>query len=594
MDDKANKKVNNVQDLKQVIKVLLNSEKKVLSLQEFSSRDFSLLNQQFLKYHKHTKEFLKRIFEFKNHLWEDVSDKKYNLKDVLALIEKNIYFLDLIKSGLSARMEFLNQLNEKIEFIQIPLNNYKQNLYTLKLLSTNLKIEKTTTVKNEKVAAKIDDLIIMFESFSLFFPKIDKQVNEFQNDLDVLNIMYHKLFKNIADHFEGGLNELFEFADVYLKKIMSAETNSKGIDQDYKESQKNVETIITKLQYQDIIRQRIEHIQETHKEMTDNLQNVLKENREETTKAVLFQIKDIIGLQSAHLIHINQEFQKAIEIISDKIKTYNGNISSLTESANALTDSFSSINTWDQVKKERLDDLFKNIPDMEKDVESISIQNEKIIHSSVELIKYLNEIIDITDQIKKVNQKISSFSASATISKISGMLNDNVKLTEKIEEQIKTINRYVEEPNTSKRNIKESSTQFIEQVHLLKKSSLTNLIKKISSQIIELNDEITINKNEQKLINNALHELKYYQFFEKNVQEIIQNLNEINEFFKKSLKQEEDKEKDNIDHVKSRYTTEIEHNVHDSYSSHDESVFKELISELNSREDEEKDNIEFF
>ncbi len=69
------------------------------------------------------------------------------------------------------------------------------------------------------------------------------------------------------------------------------------------------------MQYQDIINQKINHIQKTHNNLykeTDRIFKLPKTFFNEKAKFFI-QIRDIAGLQTVQLIHIDKEYKTAVE-----------------------------------------------------------------------------------------------------------------------------------------------------------------------------------------------------------------------------------------------------------------------------------------
>ncbi|MGP1363344.1 MAG: hypothetical protein ACTTKZ_06640 [Bacteroides sp.] len=84
---------------------------------------------------------------------------------------------------------------------------------------------------------------------------------------------------------------------------------------------KSIADVITSLQYQDIIRQKMEHIQQAHIRLLDELRKTdIKGSTDSWTK-VLVQVRDLSALQAAQLLATNKEYQSAIETIALHFRT---------------------------------------------------------------------------------------------------------------------------------------------------------------------------------------------------------------------------------------------------------------------------------
>ena len=84
---------------------------------------------------------------------------------------------------------------------------------------------------------------------------------------------------------------------------------------------KSIADVITSLQYQDIIRQKMEHIQQAHVKLLDDLQQIDLDKSPNAWTQVLVQVRDISALQAAQLLATNKEYQAAIEAIALHFRT---------------------------------------------------------------------------------------------------------------------------------------------------------------------------------------------------------------------------------------------------------------------------------
>ena len=111
----------------------------------------------------------------------------------------------------------------------------------------------------------------------------------------------------------------------------------------------SIDKIITNLQYQDIIQQKIAHIQQTHRILSiKSMISAMREMKKQIIKNVLVgsvQIRDIAGLQAAQLIHANKEYQKAIEFISDRFLEVGNEMTGISNLCHQLIGNASGSNT---------------------------------------------------------------------------------------------------------------------------------------------------------------------------------------------------------------------------------------------------------
>ncbi|NJK98064.1 MAG: hypothetical protein HC905_26980 [Bacteroidales bacterium] len=68
-------------------------------------------------------------------------------------------------------------------------------------------------------------------------------------------------------------------------------------------------------------------------------------------------------------------------------------------------------------------------------------------------------------------------------------------------------------------------------------------------------------------IKSSLEQIKYYEFFDKTIEEIIGQLNEINIKLQNVENLDDEHKHFNLDHIKSKYTMQSEHVIHESISN---------------------------
>jgi methyl-accepting chemotaxis protein len=579
-------------ELRVVFSALIKTNENIQNLQDFSANDFSFLNQKFLGFHKSNKTFIDCLQQLLALLWgEDDGHNLSSLTNNAIALEAS---LKNIRGKLVLVEDLLGGVQRKLGFVQVPLNNYKQNLFTLRLLASNLTIDLAAMGEGHMGHGKLNDLIALLENIGLFFPKIDELIKGYIDDLEGMNAEIGHLIENTFNKLETNLAPFVVFALRAGHQLSHTQHIGQQMQLKHQTGQENVETIVTKLQYQDIIRQRIEHIQETQQETINQLAEELNGNKtlKGISKQLLQQVKDIVGLQSAHLIHINREFQKAIETISAAIRSYNdnyGNISDLT------LEILESVPGAQDLIKLDLSGLEQLGPQLTGLIEAASVLSGQLTDKSKKttaLSESFLEIGDITQQLNKIRFSLKPVATGGTLKKIYSLLEQNDQLNQSIQLNMVQIHESLNSMSALIPEINQHLQAFAPKVE--KVGSLK--IGHLRDQLIVLRDklmaEINSHKSGQKTVSDSLHGLQYYRYFEENVKEIIQQMRMIKDCFVGLQNDENHSVDKNIEHVKERYTTSTEHQVHSNFSSLETIQLEELINSLDSHDDE--DNVEFF
>ena len=301
--------------ISEITDLLQDIDKKILSLHDCSSEDFLALNKHFKNCFAKTKpisENSKALFEILSDT-ENIQTRLNNYYILSDKYLKNVEEDQILRSGNLNKL--FNNLNSSLVLVQ----NEIQNLTTLKLLLTNQKIDsfiagnKALNIESAKYLTTIDHHKVALQETEANIKNIIKLNLNIQDKLG----NYHK--KTISSlgiqlkNIDSGLNILSGVIDDSKQKLPDL---NKAIEN----NSDSLAKIITNLQYHDIIRQKIEHVQQTQNELIKGIVDLGRKNGidKESLFQLYIQIKDIAGLQAAQLLYANKEYQAAIEEISNK------------------------------------------------------------------------------------------------------------------------------------------------------------------------------------------------------------------------------------------------------------------------------------
>jgi hypothetical protein len=555
--------------LEEAINIFDEVNGKIDGLIDCSVKDFETLNSNF-----------KSIF--------------YNLQNIGEASNKIIKFIDLvcfnrtinqyadsihlskdqILESQNRNIIQLKQLDKTLNYKILLLSNIKQDLSTIKLLFTNLRFDPAILTDNKAIEKLLNTIILWYE-------KQDQSIQKTRNEI-----------KKIIRFAEEGIYSSIELLWEHIDKAESAFKYLNGLSKNIKNLQSQLNQleekmtsstseIITNLQFQDILRQQIEHVQASHQEITSNLKNSHKEG-EMLTIEELYKIRDINSLQSAQLIHANREYQKAVEVILNRI--------------NELSSIFGQYKSfWTQTCKPegvRLQSLQPVLSELNTSLNShmfsLSHLNDKFQNMISELKS--NYYSFVSEQATKVNNK--------ELLKLQEILN-SIKQEHQKSREYNPINQIYTEISKINDATNKLQSSFIEENN--KKNSKNEplnvqsdngfeTIKNIAETINKLNDffqnnsrDINLNIQIQKTESYNVEQVAYYKTFEKEVQEIINLLDNLItniNLSRTDINQEE------LEHLKEKYTMESERKVHDLVTG------KENDKKKNNKE--KSDDVEFF
>ncbi len=358
--DTLNKKANlNVLD--QVLRTFFTVDKKILELHKCSSDDFLSLNRTL----KHNHERASYITENVNLAFEKIGPEG-NLSSLGVL--KNSFIelrqeLHTFEGELNTNLEVLERIQSNFSLMFVPINNFRQNLTSLKLLLSNIKLtnklyDRSLENFSENESARIEGVINKVKESC---PVFEENIYVIQNHLKTLYQDLAGIKDFIFIDLLKKLDSLSNEIDVIEKHNQEAANLKAKTDVIAKNCNSSVGSIITNLQYHDIIRQKMDHIQQTHKLIIAELNNNEKteERATETIPNPFFlQIPQIIEIQTAQLLHTNKEYQNAIDHISKKM-------TEIGQDMAALARIFKSISVFEHqgshVSRERISEAFSKL-----------------------------------------------------------------------------------------------------------------------------------------------------------------------------------------------------------------------------------------
>ncbi len=609
----------NINSDKSQISVLLNAysiqeinaifgeiDEKIRSLHSCSSEDFLTLNAYFKKYFSDSKKISNNASELFNLVtkeenrigfFQHLKNFQANLHDLYNSYEK--FITDIIHST--------ENMIQEMDMMFVTANNLKQDLMTLKLLVTNLRLDVTIAASpTSKIGRKTNDfneLIMQTKSFFIEFYKYSTQLKESMKSVN--NQLIQQKSRNLQ-HINDILNEVIDASDLLDSKYNEAIQLIPKLSENTKNTSDSIAKIITNLQYQDIIRQKIDHIQNTHKDILEQLGQIKESDNEEVNIKnrikCFIQIRDIAGLQAAQLIHANKEYQKAIENISGKFIEVGSDMNEIADLCNQLIgNNTSSASHFDEIR-EKLEkaDFFT-----EGFQKSLTFIKEKTgtLHGQLQIVlDNYDELSDFFRTIfRSINKSLDNQTSAeieefeSTTSQIRASLAEIQSINNLYQAQFEKIKEFF--TNSLHHNSVSNPVEIVENKLKLFISQCSQLIDSLyeSNENVYkiIADNQTLSKKISQDIKTSIEQIKYYDYFDKVIEEIIAKLNEINFKLTHSNIDDSSTEESRLKHLeylKSRYTMESEHIIHDHLSKNDLDIYRLSSTSV----DEDDDNLELF
>ncbi len=564
--------------IKEIILVFSDIDVKITALNECSAEDFLSLNNYLKKFYKDAKVISGQTEQIYDIIAGDAHEKFFD--ELLGLQDSLNNKINMLKNKILKSIRGLEKMHTALNLVFVPLKNFNLNILTLNFLLVNLKLNVAYSESEniKKVSDLIDSITDEINKLKIILPKISESMLMVKN---VTRLSSGKLIeirkKNILDidRVTGQIND-----SIIMLKNKQAVAAQKLPEltkrtQNYFDS---VNKIITNLQYHDIIRQKMEHVQATHKNIIKELAAMDiktgsdgKMDLSESAQQFL-QIRDIAGIQVAQLINTNKEYQKAFAVIMRKFWDISEDMSVISQLSNEfvgnndLTDCyFKDVEDHLKGTTSVLKRLIAANEDFGNEINTISQtieeKNDKIneiqtVHVSLEgkIKEVLGNFTDQNDErgINRIIEEIKSLTDT-----ISENLNDVTlffRQAQNISKKLQEIN-HEEDGNQINDNLKELSAKI---AGILE--SIAEHNEKIETVLIE-NSKLSLNLSSE--IKSSVEQVKYYDFFEKIMLEIVTQLNSIYaKLDSDTINVLRHNKAENLKSLEDRYTMETERIVH--------------------------------
>ncbi|MBE9468750.1 MAG: hypothetical protein IMY72_10605 [Bacteroidetes bacterium] len=565
-------------NIKDIILLFSKIDEKILCLKNSSSKDFDLLYKLTKEIFCNVEKLNKNSSTLFNQFNDEINVNFYeNINNIKNDLSKFIFER---KTHTSKNNSLYENLSTNIQILFVPLNNIKQNLLTLLFLTTQLKLKLSLNNSNTSINNEINELEILIHKTKNKYDFIIPEINNLKGIFSETNNIIKKSSHNLSY-----CEELLNFINLYISNVDGIK---KKLQPDYSSLKKHsdncsnsINILITNLQYQDIINQKIQHVQDTYKQIVEEL-NILKQLPDENsapTKNLKYisQLALIAKIQANQLITTNKDYQNTINIINKNLLQINNNlytVKTINLDFIYFYFNFKKIAFNNFQKKHKSNSSFLHsllVSDSNIDSKFIEIKNSLIkINDSFKLFKSLNS--GINNIITTIEKKLSLNETEK---------DDFLSLKEQINSTYQDINKY----NLKTENVLNNSISDFNNIKSLTNSSFNYKFEENISAIIKnFNQMNSVNENFLKIgnqnsriingllsnIENITKKINYYNFFEETISDINNDLNSIIQLSELN-NQNKMTDCEEIRYF-NNYSTKTERDVHDNVISKPNSI----------------------
>lgn len=585
------KAVLNKYTLKEINNLFNEIDNKIIAILECSSEDFLSLNTRFKEFHADSKSLDNLTQKLFNLIKPD--NNKHILDSLKKIHQALLIHKERNGAGYTQLANYLQDLSESLRNLQIPLKNYKQNLSTFKLIEANFSM-KNIMENSDKNKAQIQIVHDLIKNLKYKHLKLEQGILSLQEKSAKIKQALSKNTEADQKHTSRSIHKVYNSIVLFQEKHEEVMQYTSEVDTTTKQTTESAAQIVTQLQYQDIIKQKIEHISSMHRDLISEVglleNNKLNGANIHNKVKTFIRIRDVAGLQAAQLLHANSEYQKAIDIISAKFNEFSSHTNAKLDLCKKLTQ---------MPEHENQDNLIKVLGEFLKESKIIIankiVENEGIISLLESLQKDFKAVLRIFEKTVEINNEISK--VVNTFPKDDTTIDQLIQLENETKELLTAIYQTLfckhEDCNSMHKNFIIEHENFIQSQKI---NELSVEIENIYDSIVQMStemDKTSLSISEHAIMMNekidgALGGIKYYDVFEISISQIINQLSEINFKLQPENEKGEMDNSKNLDYLKERYTMKSEHDIHNQMTG-ETNIESKATDEENVGEVDEND-----
>lgn len=306
--------------VEEIVSLFEDVDQKIQDLHQCSADDFLGLNAKFKNFYKESKSVSSdatTLLALFSH------EQNEQLKEELTAGRTELQLsLDSMKEQQYETLRLVHDLGDAMSAYLFPLRHINNEFGILNMELIALEVSfRTALLQNNFDTVGFQQMIRNWEEFVYDITETKKLSQSFLEECEY-SLHHIELIGGRGLRSLVTLTELTEQGLILFDaKQKESNQNLPAIRAKSDSVAKSIADVITSLQYQDIIRQKMEHIQQAHVKLLDDLQQIDLDKSPNAWTQVLVQVRDISALQAAQLLATNKEYQAAIEAIALHFRT---------------------------------------------------------------------------------------------------------------------------------------------------------------------------------------------------------------------------------------------------------------------------------
>lgn len=593
--------------IEETVKILSQIDDKIVELHECSSEDFLTFNTRLKTYYKQSKiisENASAIFNIiAGKTDHDTFDKLSTFCDTLRA--HVVRFEGQIDQSIQILDKVLTQLN----LMFVPLRNFRQNFITLKYIDANLRLRHQLDLRrySDDTEPSVMELV---HSVKTTYPVINKNLRRLKQSIKDVLLKLAAIKQVNVYNIDTLLNQIHSSLNLLKAKHEEAIKQLPKLQETTENYYNSISKIVTNLQYHDIIRQKMDHIQKSHQEIINELQQIQSSGEEQSDtqrQAQCFlQIKDIAGMQVAQLIRINKDYQDAIDVITRRLLEIGEDMTSVSSMCLQYA---SHTHKPDRTHFSEMEEQLKNaliiIRDFSDSVREFTSKTANISTTVRQVSANFDTIKVISLQLRAFcRSMIEEINQSANKEDYQSISDQLTVLSKDVRTMVEQSESLIDQSDKQSSDLQEKINAYYGHIHHGKDlAALSDTIQPIINTFNKSNEKVHKMLLETSQIANeisadskrSVEQVKYYDFFENVVEDIILELNTINYKLAASHPDSTEEERAaNLKLIEALYTVRSERQIHQRFADQNSAPANFFDQEVDKQDNDEDDNIEFF
>jgi methyl-accepting chemotaxis protein len=308
-------------------------------------------------------------------------------------------YIKQTESGFKNGTEVLQDIYKNISNIYKPVTGFKKIIKTLRILSISTKIESSQLNHNSNgfvtIAEEVERLATLIQ---IKFTDITSSAEL------VKKLIEHTLIwtSDLETRQGGKIKEILDSTratlEVLTQKNESSSQMARKISAELESISKNMEEVVAYMQFHDITRQQVEHVEEA----LQGVYNKLDDDNQDMEK-VLQETGTVCEVQKAQLVNAKEKFTRAVSTIMDSLKGISFNISAIDGDVRKLagTENESSLSFFSQIES----GVFSIISSLRESIEAISKLSagmDDLGKTVVGISQFVNDVGEISSELELI------------------------------------------------------------------------------------------------------------------------------------------------------------------------------------------------